>query len=99
MNPNLPSITFDYAFGVLKTRSASYSIRVGNAQSGRLTTGYDGAAPHAFQMQGGVVLGLGSDAGNASHGTFFEGAITRGRPSNAVDDAVLKNVQAAGYGK
>jgi hypothetical protein len=98
-NPELPSSTFDFAFGILKTRSASYTLRVGNAQSGALTTGYDGPAPHTFQMQGGVVLGLSSDASDASYGTFFEGAITRGRPSNAVDDAVLKNVQAAGYGK
>jgi hypothetical protein len=50
-------------------------------------------------MQGSVVLGLSSDASDSSYGTFFEGAITKGRPSNAVDDAVLKNVQAAGYGK
>jgi non-reducing end alpha-L-arabinofuranosidase len=98
-NPELPSSTFDYAFGSLKTGSKSYAIRVGNAQSGALTTAYDGAAPHAFQMEGGIVLGLSSDGGNFSLGTFFEGAITKGRPSNAVDDAVLKNVQAAGYGK
>jgi non-reducing end alpha-L-arabinofuranosidase len=98
-NPDLPSSPFDFAFGVLKTGSSSYTIRVGDAQTGGLTTGYDGAAPDTFQMQGAVILGIGSDGGNVSHGTFFEGAITNGRPSDAVDDAVLRNVQAAGYGK
>jgi non-reducing end alpha-L-arabinofuranosidase len=98
-NPELPSIRSKFAFGSLKTGSASYTLRVGNAGSGVLTTGYDGPAPYTFAMQGGVVLGLSSDASNASFGTFFEGAITRGRPSDEVDDAVLKNVQAAGYEK
>jgi hypothetical protein len=98
-NPALPSANSDYAFGILKTRKASYTIRVGNAHSGGLTTAYDGAAPVTFVMQGAVILGLSSDASDASYGTFFEGAITNGRPSNAVDDAVLRNVQVAGYGK
>ncbi len=98
-NLELPSSRSAFAFGILKTGAASYAIRVGDAQSGELTTGYDGPAPFTFQMQGGVILGLSSDASDASHGTFFEGAITNGRPSNAVDDAVLKNVQAAGYGQ
>jgi hypothetical protein len=36
---------------------------------------------------------------NSSQGTFFEGAITSGRPADKTEDAVLMNVQAAGYGK
>jgi hypothetical protein len=32
-------------------------------------------------------------------GTFYEGAITSGYPSDATDLAVLKNVQAVGYAK
>jgi hypothetical protein len=50
-------------------------------------------------MQGAVVLGIGGDNSNTSYGTFFEGAITAGRPSDATDLAVLQNAQAAGYGK
>jgi hypothetical protein len=50
-------------------------------------------------MQGGIILGIGEDNSNSSYGTFFEGAITAGWPANATDEAVLKNVQAAGYGK
>jgi len=102
-NPNNPSITWDYAFGLVKTNTANsvpqYAIRVGNSQTGGLTTAYDGAAPKMWNLQGGIVLGIGGDNSNTSYGTFFEGAITAGRPSDATDLAVLQNTQAAGYGK
>jgi hypothetical protein len=68
-------------------------------QAGNLVTVYDGQAPSSPQLGGGIILGIGSDNSNSSQGTFFEGAITAGRPSEATDDAVFKNVQAAGYGK
>jgi hypothetical protein len=100
-NNNLPSSTMDYAFGILKTSTTGtpqYAIRVGNAQSGSLTTAYDGQAPAAWQEKGGIILGIGGDNSNSSLGTFFEGAITAGRPSDATDAAVLANVQAAKYG-
>jgi hypothetical protein len=102
-NPNLPASNVDYAFGILKTSTTNntpqYAIRVGNAQSGTLTTAYDGQAPAAWAMMGGIILGIGGDNSNSSLGTFFEGAMTAGRPSDATDAAVLQNVQAAGYGR
>ena len=48
-------------------------------------------------MKGGIILGIGGDNSNSSDGTFFEGAITAGWPTDEADAAVLKNVQAAGY--
>lgn len=102
-NPSNPSVTWDYAFGLVKTNTTNgtpqYAIRVGDGQSGGLTTAYDGKAPAAWNLQGAIVLGVGGDNSNTSYGTFFEGAITAGRPSDATDLAVLQNVQAAGYGK
>jgi hypothetical protein len=101
-NNNLPASTMDYAFGILKTSTTSapqYAIRVGNAQSGNLTTAYDGQAPATWQQKGGIILGIGGDNSNSSLGTFFEGAVTAGRPSDATDAAVLANVQAAKYGQ
>jgi hypothetical protein len=101
-NTNLPSSTVDYAFGIVKTSTTAgtpqYAIRVGDAQTGGLTTAYDGQAPHAWQMGGAVLLGIGGDNSNGSAGTFFEGAVTAGRPSDTTDLAVLQNAQAAGYG-
>ncbi|MBN1608173.1 MAG: hypothetical protein JW940_16185 [Polyangiaceae bacterium] len=99
-NPNNPSMKVDYAFGALTTNATDYAIRAGNAQSGDLTTAYDGSAPVGqWTLQGGIILGIGEDNSNDSWGTFFEGAITWGRPTLATDEAILKNVQAAGYGK
>jgi hypothetical protein len=100
VNVENPSITSDYAMGVLKTHATNYAIRVGNAQSGNLVTAYDGPTPvTTWKMKGGIILGIGSDVSNASFGTFFEGAITSGRPADSTEDAVLQNVQAAGYGE
>jgi len=101
-NNNLPTSNVDYAFGILKTSTTNntpqYAIRVGNAQAGALTTAYDGQAPANWQGKGGIILGIGGDNSNSSLGTFFEGAVTSGRPSDATDAAVLQNVQATGYG-
>ena len=101
-DPN-PAITFSYALGILKTSTAGSTpqcaIRVGNAQFGGLVTAYDGMLTSTFALEGGIILGIGSDNSNSSYGTFYEGAITAGRPSDAADAAVLANVQAAKYGQ
>jgi non-reducing end alpha-L-arabinofuranosidase len=101
-NNMLPSMTMDYAFGILKTNASNYAIRVGDAQTGNLTTAYDGGIPTAFNgrwtMQGAIILGIGGDNSNSSDGTFLEGAITAGRPTDETDAAVHANVKAAGYG-
>ncbi len=96
-NPSMAGMP--YAFGIVKTSSGQYALRMGNGQSGMLTTAYDGASPKPWNSGGGLVLGVGGDNSNHSFGTFFEGALTMGRPSDAADAAVLANVQAAGYGK
>ena len=94
-----PSMKVEFAFGILKTSSGQYAIKAGNAQSGTLATAYDGASPKQWDNGGAVALGIGGDNSNSSFGTFYEGALTTGRPSNETDEAVFKNVQAAGYGK
>ena len=50
-----------------------------------------------MRRQGGVLLGTGGDNGNGSSGTFYEGVITAGRPSEATTDAVQANIVAAHY--
>jgi hypothetical protein len=88
-----------YAFGILEINTGQYALRMANAQSGNLTTAFDGASPKSWNNGGGIVLGAGGDNSNHSFGTFFEGAVTAGRPSTTTQNAVLQNVQAAGYGK
>jgi hypothetical protein len=99
-NTSNPSLAVPYAFGIVKTSSGKYAIRVADAQSATtVTTAYDGNSPKQWGNGTGIILGIGGDNSNHSYGTFFEGAITAGRPSDATDALVLQNVQAAGYGK
>ena len=41
----------------------------------------------------------GGDGSNGGTGTGFEGAIVKGLPSDATDDAVQANIVAVGYGR
>ena len=82
-----------------------WDLRGGNAQKGDLTTFYSGERPAAgrsggyFPMhkQGGILLGTGGDNGNGSSGTFYEGVMTSGFPTEATTDAVQANIVAAHY--
>jgi len=100
-NDNTPIIA-DYISGMVKGDSTNlYAIRGGSAQSGSLKTMYSGKRPSGYypmKKEGAIVLGIGGDNSHTGMGTFFEGAITRGYPSDATEDAVQANIVAAGYG-
>jgi hypothetical protein len=103
-NPNNPSMkTVPFAFGILKTStsngSGQWALKTGDATKGSLTTAYSGAAPANWALQGAIILGIGGDNSNSSWGTFYEGAVTAGQPTDATDQAVYANVQAMGLGK
>ncbi|WP_332310894.1 arabinofuranosidase catalytic domain-containing protein, partial [Micromonospora rifamycinica] len=75
-----------------------------NAQSGSLYTLYDGSLPRGYspmKKQGAIILGSGGDCcidnTNQSVGTFYEGAMVAGYPSDATENAVQANITAAGY--
>ena len=82
-----------------------WDLRGGNAKQGGLTTFYSGVRPGSsnsanyFPMhkQGAVLLGNGGDNGNGSSGTFYEGVMTTGYPSEAAIDALQANIVAAKY--
>ncbi|KAI9919906.1 hypothetical protein PsorP6_015973 [Peronosclerospora sorghi] len=99
--PN-PSINYRFVVAMLKGRSGgTFALKQGNAQSGKLLTTYDGRRPKGYEVmkkQGAIVLGIGGDNSNAAIGTFFEGAIVRGDPTNAVDDKIYEDIVKAGYG-
>jgi hypothetical protein len=97
-----PSLKVQFALGVLHTPVGKYALRMADIKTATdLTTAYDGAIPSGktWGNAGGLVLGVGGDNSNNSWGTFYEGAVTNGAPSNATDLAVMQNIQAAGYGK
>jgi len=86
------------------TGQTTYAIKGGDAQSGRLTTWWDGSLPterpgyKPMQQEGALVMGTGGDNSNWDAGSFFEGVITFGYPSDTADDAVQANIVATGYG-
>jgi len=80
----------------------SWVIKGGDAQSGNLKTLYSGARPKGYspmKKQGAIILGVGGDNSHTGQGTFFEGCMTSGFPTDATDAAVQANIVAAGYGR
>lgn len=82
-----------------------FAIKSGNAQTGALTTRYSGSEPTGngggyspMHQEGAIVLGTGGDNSNGSIGSFFEGVMTSGVPTDAADSAVQANVVSVGYG-
>ncbi|WP_246192479.1 arabinofuranosidase catalytic domain-containing protein [Kitasatospora atroaurantiaca] len=82
--------------------TTTYAIKDGNAQSGSLTTEYAGALPNLggytpMHREGAIVLGTGGDDSNGSDGSFFEGVMTAGYPTDAADNSVQANIVSVGY--
>jgi hypothetical protein len=108
-NQNDPSQTSTYVTAVLKNNGTTeFALRGSDAASGSLSTYWKGALPGGWspmKKQGAIVLGSGGDCckpgggANLSDGTFYEGCIVTGYPSDATEDAVQANIVAAGYGK
>jgi hypothetical protein len=98
------SITSHYVTAIVKGGPNLWAIKAGNAQSGSLTTMYSGARPNAsgynpMHKEGAIILGIGGDNSKGSAGSFFEGAMTSGYPSDATENAVQSNIVATGYGQ
>jgi hypothetical protein len=101
LNANDPTITNRFVTAIVKGEPNHWAIRGGNAQSGSLSTFYDGVRPSGgyspMNKEGAIVLGIGGDNSNGAQGTFYEGAMTSGYPSNATENAVQANLVAAKY--
>jgi hypothetical protein len=81
----------------------TYALKGGDAQSGPLSTWYAGPLPNRggytpMHLEGAIGLGTGGDGSNSGIGSFFEGVMTAGYPSDAADNAVQANILAQGYG-
>jgi hypothetical protein len=101
-NANDPTISHRYLTAVVKGGANHWAIRGGNAQSGGVSTFYDGKRPNVsgynpMRKQGAIILGIGGDNSHGSAGTFYEGVMTSGYPSDATENAVQANVVSAGY--
>jgi hypothetical protein len=100
--PTNTSLVADYVTAMLKGPSGNrFVLKGGDAGAGSLATKYDGARPAGYSSQkkeGAIILGIGGDNSHTGEGTFFEGCMTMGVPSDATDNAVQANIVAAGYG-
>jgi len=106
-NTNQRAFPSKYVTAMLKNNGTTmFALKGSNAQSGTLTTLWNGRLPGGYspmRKQGAIVLGSGGDccaAGrNQSLGTFYEGAIVSGYPTDATDNAIQDNIIAAQYGR
>jgi hypothetical protein len=105
-----PWVQADLEYGLYSGGSQSWNpgqraLKGADATSGGLATLWNGSLPPGYDpmhQQGAIDLGSGGDCcatnTNLSVGTFCEGAIVAGYPSDATDNAVQANIVAAGYG-
>src|SRR5580700_58889 len=78
-----------------------FALKWGDAQSGGLNTIYSGILPDGYapmRQEGAIILGIGGDNSHASAGSFFEGVMTAGFPTDSADNAIQANIVAVGYG-
>ncbi|HEY3953680.1 MAG TPA: arabinofuranosidase catalytic domain-containing protein, partial [Streptosporangiaceae bacterium] len=100
-NPANTADNADFVTAMLKNDGqTTFELQGGNAQAGRLMTYWNGNLPSGYEpmhQEGAVVLGTGGDNSNSDTGSFFEGVMTQGYPSNAADAAIQASVVAAHY--
>jgi hypothetical protein len=102
-NSNDPSVSHQFLTAIIKSAQNRWAIRAGNAQSGSLSTYYNGVRPNVagynpMRKEGAIILDIGGDNSHGSAGTFYEGVMTSGYPSDATENSVQANIVAAGYG-
>jgi len=103
-NPDNTPVSANFVTAMLKNDARTrFALHSGNAQSGGLTTQYAGTLPTRggyipMSLEGAIVLGTGGDNSNWSVGSFFEGVMVAGYPSDATEAAVQADIVAAGYG-
>ena len=96
-----PSISYRFVTAVVKGKTNQWAIRGANAASGSLSTYYSGARPSGWynpmSKEGAIILGIGGDNSNGAQGTFYEGVMTSGYPSDATENSVQADIVAAKY--
>jgi len=78
-----------------------FALKWGDARAGQLNMIYSGALPSGYapmHQEGAIGLGIGGDNSHASAGSFFEGAMTAGFPTDSAESAIQSNIVAVGYG-
>ncbi|KAF9044968.1 glycoside hydrolase family 54 protein [Panaeolus papilionaceus] len=102
VNTGNPTIKDRFITAIVKGQPGNWAIRGANAASGSLSTFYNGQRPNAsgynpMSKEGAIILGIGGDNSISGQGTFYEGVMTSGFPSDATENAVQANIVAAKY--
>ncbi|KAI1284350.1 putative alpha-L-Arabinofuranosidase B [Xylaria sp. FL0933] len=98
--PSNPTANTRFVTGVLKGMPNYWEILAGDSTTGDLATGYAGVRPKGYEVmdqEGAIILGIGGDNSDSAEGTFYEGVMTAGFPSDDVDQMVQADIVAAGY--
>jgi len=101
-NTNQRAFNDRFVTAMEKNDGVHFALKGANAQTGDLIDLYNGNLPPGYspmKKEGGIILGTGGDDSSASAGTFYEGAMVKGYPSDATENAVQADIVAAGYGK
>jgi non-reducing end alpha-L-arabinofuranosidase len=101
-NAGDPTLTHRFLTAIVKGGPGKWAIRAANAASGSLSTYYNGARPTArgynpMQKEGAIILGIGGDNSVSGQGTFYEGVMTSGYPSDDTENQVQADIVAARY--
>ncbi|KAI0453567.1 fungal alpha-L-arabinofuranosidase [Xylaria acuta] len=101
-NGGNPSLSSRFITAVVKGQPNQWSIRGGNSASGSLSTYYSGTRPsvsgyNPMSKEGAIILGIGGDNSVSGQGTFYEGVMTSGYPSDATENSIQANIVAAKY--
>lgn len=111
-DPNYTGSKEPFVVALLKNNGqTAFTLKAGDAQGGRLLTTYSGPLPNGevtlfglggnytpMHQEGAILLGTGGDDSNNSEGSFFEGVMTKGYPTDAADNAVQAEIVTVNYG-
>ncbi|EON95695.1 putative fungal alpha-l- protein [Phaeoacremonium minimum UCRPA7] len=97
-----PTVSFRFVTAIVKGQPGNnWAVRTGDATSGSLTTQWNGVRPdngyNPMSKEGAILLGVGGDNSNWAQGTFYEGVMTTGFPTDATENSVQANIVAAKY--
>lgn len=89
------SLLYKYAAGFLKGDVTTYTIRANDATQDVLKLMGSSTRPSGWvtnKLTGAIILAIGGDSAPSGTGTFYEGAMTIGRPLDTTENAVQKNI-------
>jgi hypothetical protein len=100
-NTNNPSMDkAKFALGFIRVSQSEYAINVADLSTATaLKEAWKGPLPATIGHKGGIALGMGGDNSNNSMGTFYEGAMVAGYPTNDLEAKIMANIKAVGYEK